>query len=632
MPAASAAAEANGAAQSAKAAELRIVSALEFSPGIASLFKAGSLPNRGAGCRLATDLVCSAAFMRSRELPTRRPSGSIEPLQADGDPFTDDCGDFTGGWDDEFDVVVVGFGAAGAAAAIEATRAGARVLVIDRFGGGGATARSGGVVYLGGGSALQKAAGYQDSPEQMCTYLRCELGDAIPEETLRDFCDTSLENLTFLEELGVPFPPRGDAPKTSYPPDDCTLYFSGNELCPPYAQRAEPAPRGHRVLGKGLTGRVLHRALRSAVEQTAAEIRLQTRAIRLIVGPAQDGRTQVRGIEIAALEGAIPRALHRGLERALGYGAMLGGGIARRSRNAIERIERRYARTRRVRTTGGVILCAGGFVFNSQMLREFAPAYLGCMPLGTGGDDGSGIALGRGVGGALGEMDRCTAWRFINPPVALTHGLLVDSDGRRICNEELYGATLGERITEECGGRAWLVIDARTRRAVLAEIRQSKKLNFQNATALFGLFVGRERADGIQPLAERTGMSPEMLRNTVERYNERCDSDLPDELGKSAAGCVAQREPPFYAIRCDSRRGALKAPCLTLGGLVTQAATGRVLREDGSPIPGLHAAGRNAVGVCSHSYVSGLSLADCIYSGRNAGRSATIGHTDPVEP
>ena len=59
------------------------------------------------------------------------------------------------GWDREFDVVVVGFGAAGSAAALEARSQGAQVLVIDRFGGGGSTARSGGVVYAGGGSAHQ---------------------------------------------------------------------------------------------------------------------------------------------------------------------------------------------------------------------------------------------------------------------------------------------------------------------------------------------------------------------------------------------------------------------------------------------------------------------------------------------
>ena len=48
----------------------------------------------------------------------------------------------------------------------------------------------------------------------------------------------------FLRDLGVPFPSSGKALKTSYPPDDCTLYFSGNELCEPYASQTPPAPRG----------------------------------------------------------------------------------------------------------------------------------------------------------------------------------------------------------------------------------------------------------------------------------------------------------------------------------------------------------------------------------------------------
>jgi 3-oxo-5alpha-steroid 4-dehydrogenase len=61
---------------------------------------------------------------------------------------------------------------------------------------------------------------------------------------------------------------------------------------------------------------------------------------------------------------------------------------------------------------------------------------------------------------------------------------------------------------------------------------------------------------------------------------------------------------------------------LTLGGLVVAEDTGQVRRADGSTVDGLYAAGRSAVGLCSRSYVSGLSLADCVYSGRRAGRHA----------
>ncbi|HKA15238.1 MAG TPA: FAD-dependent oxidoreductase, partial [Myxococcota bacterium] len=70
-------------------------------------------------------------------------------------------------WDDEVDVLVVGLGAAGAAAALESSAAGAQTLVLERAsGGGGTSAMSGGVLYLGGGTALQKACGFEDSPDE----------------------------------------------------------------------------------------------------------------------------------------------------------------------------------------------------------------------------------------------------------------------------------------------------------------------------------------------------------------------------------------------------------------------------------------------------------------------------------
>jgi 3-oxo-5alpha-steroid 4-dehydrogenase len=73
---------------------------------------------------------------------------------------------------------------------------------------------------------------------------------------------------------------------------------------------------------------------------------------------------------------------------------------------------------------------------------------------------------------------------------------------------------------------------------------------------------------------------------------------------------------------------AFPLACMTVGGLVVEEESGRVRRADGSIIPGLYAAGRNAVGLCSHLYVSGLSYADCIYSGRRAARH--IAGEDPL--
>ena len=98
------------------------------------------------------------------------------------------------------DVVVIGFGAAGACAAIEAAAAGASVVVLDRFAGGGATALSGGVVYAGGGTRQQAEAGVTDTPEAMFAYLKHEVGDAVSAATLRRFCEDSAK---LVEGLGI---------------------------------------------------------------------------------------------------------------------------------------------------------------------------------------------------------------------------------------------------------------------------------------------------------------------------------------------------------------------------------------------------------------------------------------------
>ncbi|MET8776907.1 FAD-dependent oxidoreductase [Nocardia sp. NPDC004654] len=83
-------------------------------------------------------------------------------------------------WDLGADVVIAGYGIAGVAAAIEAARAGADVLVLERTGGwGGAASQAGGFIYLGGGTPLQRALGFEDSPENMERFLVAALGRGI---------------------------------------------------------------------------------------------------------------------------------------------------------------------------------------------------------------------------------------------------------------------------------------------------------------------------------------------------------------------------------------------------------------------------------------------------------------------
>src|SRR3954452_3802503 len=92
-------------------------------------------------------------------------------------------------WSDEVDVAVVGAGVGGSSAALEAARAGARVLVLDKGGPGTCTtAMAGGHFYLGGGTEVQRATGHEDTPEEMAKYLQAVSPDADPAK-IQAYCE-----------------------------------------------------------------------------------------------------------------------------------------------------------------------------------------------------------------------------------------------------------------------------------------------------------------------------------------------------------------------------------------------------------------------------------------------------------
>jgi 3-oxo-5alpha-steroid 4-dehydrogenase len=145
----------------------------------------------------------------------------------------------------ECDVVIVGIGVAGLCTAIEATQQGLSVIILDRFAGGGANALSGGVVYAGGGTKIQQQANENDTVDNMFNYLKQEVIDAVSDVTLRDFCQQSSANLDWLMEQGVLFDANTYDEKTSYPPEGYFLYYSGNEICSPYIEKASAARPSH---------------------------------------------------------------------------------------------------------------------------------------------------------------------------------------------------------------------------------------------------------------------------------------------------------------------------------------------------------------------------------------------------
>jgi 3-oxo-5alpha-steroid 4-dehydrogenase len=536
-------------------------------------------------------------------------------------------------WDITVGTVVIGFGAAGACAALEAEAADVgnglplaeRVLVIDRFLGGGATKLSGGVVYAGGGTDAQRAAGVIDDPSTMFDYLRHEVEDAVSEPTLRRFCEGSVADLEWLAGHGVRFEGSLCPDKTSYPTNRHYLYYSGSENSGWGRKVARPAARGHRVVGRGTSGRVLYRRLAEAVARRRIPVLTQTEARELV----QDDDGRVIGVLCRTMSTApaAARAGHRLLVRLGGKPFLYAPALGRMLFGLAGRLERRYGRPLRVRAERGVVITAGGFITARALVRQHAPAYRGGMALGTPGDDGAGLRLGLAAGGAADRLDRISAWRFISPPSALIGGLLVDRNGARIIDESRYGGAVGDAIITRAGGAAWLLVDAELVRSARRELRR-QTLWFQRVQALYLLTSARVSAPTLEAVAERAGVDPRNLRATVQEHWDARREDKDDPMGKPAEFVRKLDRPPYSLIDVSIRpRPGYPCPMMTLGGLVVDERTGQVCTALGEGVPGLYAAGRSAVGICSTSYVSGLSLADCVFSGRRAGRNVMTGPT-----
>lgn len=519
-------------------------------------------------------------------------------------------------WDRHCEVLVVGLGAAGAATAISAKENGANVLVLDRFGLGGATAKSGGIVYAGGGTGPQSRAGVEDSPDNMYQYLKLEVGDAVSDDTLKSFCQDSPGLISWLESIGARFDSQPPFPKTSYPRDGVFLYYSGNEALAESAAAATPVPRGHRTADKGLSGRRLFALLAARVSALGIPVQAQCAVSRLI----QDDTGRVIGAEyVELIPGAAPTRRHARLIRRAEKVHEALPGWADRLRAKARQIEIEHGVTRRVRAHRGVVLCTGGFIFNPAMVREHAPRYAANMRLGATGCDGSGIRLGQSVGGVAARMDKASAWRFINPPAALIKGVVVNAAGERFCVESAYGARIGVSLCESAQGRAWLILDKTMRREAWKQILGGGLWIFQSVPALFLMLMAR-RASSITALEARLKIPAGQLEATVQQYNAAAAGQTPDPWNKLPEAMQPLTKAPFAALDISATNPVFPLPTITLGGLQVNECSGAVVDREGRDIPGLYAAGRAAVGIASNNYVSGLSIADCLWSGRRTGR------------
>lgn len=454
-------------------------------------------------------------------------------------------------------VVVLGTGAAGLAAAIGAAQSGKSVTVYERAPNpGGSSRRSGGVIYLGGGTPAQKANNFEDTPERVYEYLSQAMGFGADLDRIKAFSDNVIDLHDWLVDLGVPFNNTYTDQKAPMPEEAYTLFYSGSERSWPYKENGGAIPRGHKVAVEGAAGYALIDALMAAAEGMDIEFIYNARGRELIT---EDG----------AVTGVVIENTQDGT-------------------------------TKRIGASAGVIVATGGFQFNRELVARHLPTFLKtAAPLGAPEEDGDALVMGQMVGADVRLLERGSPWRFIYPPQAACKGLFINSRGQRFITEDIYGGNASDMMVRDDNGFGYLVID--------------DKIWQEYGEAQEAVYLAHS-ADTLAELGELLGVPKGSLEHTVAYYNEHAANGEDPLFHKAEYFLQPLETGPYHAIYV----GAEEQVWITLGGLAINT-NGQVIRPNNEPIKGLYAAGR-ATSSFGAIYNSGTSLSDCLFFGRAAGR------------
>lgn len=468
-------------------------------------------------------------------------------------------------WDHHADVVIAGYGVAGAAAAVEAARTGAEVLVLERSGSwGGAAAMAGGFIYLGGGTPIQEACGFADSVDNMAAYLTAAMGPGADEHRIADYCAGSVAHFEWLTGCGVPFKAEFFDQPGWEPMGDEGLMYSGGENSHPFNTIADPAPRGHvpqmqnKRQGESSAGYMLMKGLVETATAAGAHALYDVRVQALVV--EADGR--VVGVRA-----------------------------------------RRYGTTIDIRARRGVVLATGSFAYDDDMVARYAPRIAGRPAASIEQHDGRAIRMAQALGADLAHMDATEVALFIDPQ-QLVRGVLVNERGQRFVAEDTYPGRVGQLTLYHQNNTAFLILDETAQADAMAS--PSPQLMMRPPTWV---------CESVAELEAEIELPPGSLQSTIAAYNAGA-AEGHDPLLHKKSRWLRPLGSPIAAVDLRESTGGF-----TLGGLHTTL-RGEVLHVGGSPIPGLYAAGRCSAGLAAWGYASGISLGDGSFYGRRAGRAA----------
>lgn len=482
---------------------------------------------------------------------------------------------------DIFDVIVVGYGGAGAAAAIEASNAGASVLIVEKFAEGGGTTR------MAGGNI--RSVG---DPDKMIAHL-----DALTDETTdRHSIEAHVQGL-----VGLPAWIEGCGAGVLTDPNE--RLGAPRDAGPPYPG-ATPGTMFPGVVGadgiglryrwpkdknNGLTrGKAAWAMLSGNVERRKIEVLNSTTVKKLI----RDGVS----------------------ERVTGIVAEVGG------------------REVRIAARHGVVLASGGFAWNADMLRQWIGV---AMPSAAPPhrNTGEGVGMAQAVGASLWHMGGIVlSMGMLVPGFDATFAmkvrergfLLVDRAGKRFCDESRLAGHSGSMLLEDRDHHnaiwkripSYLIFDEATRLAG----------PITTTDAGFNLDVGWSddnsmpvdkgwisSASSIDGLANKLGLETSALTTTIEQYNRGMDSNT-DAFGRPNSDGYPIERGPYYGI-------AIWPTVYNTQGGPRRRADGAILDPFGDPIGGLFGAGELG-SIFNRLYPGGMNYGEAFVSGRIAGTSA----------